>query len=548
MKTRSKEPKQNRRIIIFGGRAARPTAADQKPGPGRMPGEDPGLGGFNPNQEYRSNDPGRATDRDQAGTVPRKGRPASGGAAPDQNRQAIAQEPSDGNRQKRWSKKTGLSMSRRISASYARMVWDAFLSCLILMVIVFIGFQSLLLILNVREISAELSTAEALHESVYEIASQRDIELTLSDATGKVLVNTFGVWQKPDERLPLWFYRRGGALYIMVQNRIFRPEGMFVLNIFRDSTAVLAEMVVLFTIALFLGVSVLLSLYFRGRTITKNVLYPITEMSRMTREIKAQNLNLRLNVSDAKDELKELVITFNGMMDRLENAYNKQNQFVSDASHELRTPISVIQGYARMLERWGKEDPEVLQESIEAIRNEADNMKELVDKLLFIARNDKDTLILTRERFSLSELTEELVKETRMVDEQHTIESNVEQGIEIIADRNRIKQAMRIFVDNAQKYTESGKTITIDLKRENNKAVISVKDAGCGIAPKDLPNVFDRFYRADESRDRNNGGHGLGLAIAKIIVLRHGGKINVRSKVGEGSTFSLLLDIAPDEG
>jgi signal transduction histidine kinase len=175
-------------------------------------------------------------------------------------------------------------------------------------------------------------------------------------------------------------------------------------------------------------------------------------------------------------------------------------------------------------------------------------MKELVDKLLFIARNDKDTLVLTKEKFSLSEMMEELVKETRMVDEQHTIEGNVEQGIEVNGDRNRIKQAMRIFVDNAQKYTEPGKTITIGLKREGKTAVLSVQDEGCGITAKDLQNVFDRFFRADESRHRNKGGHGLGLSIAKIIVLRHGGKINVRSKVGEGSIFSIILDVEPKPG
>jgi signal transduction histidine kinase len=449
---------------------------------------------------------------------------------------------------RRAMKKAGFSMSRRISASYVQMVLDAFLSCLMLMLIVFIVYHSVMLALDVKQISEDLTMTQALNESVYEIAMQQDTEIALSDRTGEILINTFGQWQKPYERLPVWFYRRGNAVFIMIQNWVSRTEGMYIINVFRDVTPILTEMAVLFSFVVFLGVSVLLSIHFRGRSVTKNVLYPIAEVTKMTKEIKAQNLNLRLNVTNAKDELKELIITFNGMMDRIENAYNKQNQFVSDASHELRTPISVIQGYARMLERWGKEDPEVLQESIEAIRNESGNMKELVDKLLFIARNDKDTLILTKEKFSLSEMMEELVKETRMVDEQHTIEGTVEPEIEINGDRNRIKQAMRIFVDNAQKYTEPGKTIAIGLKREGKTAILSVKDGGCGIAAKDLPNVFDRFFRADESRDRNKGGHGLGLSIAKIIVLRHGGKINVRSKVGEGSIFSIILDVEPKAG
>jgi len=449
---------------------------------------------------------------------------------------------------KRAMKKAAFSMSRRISSSYTQMLLDAFLSCLILLLIVYIVFHSVMLALDVKQISEDLTMTEKLNEAIYDIAMQRDTEISLSNASGEILLNTFGPWQKPYERMPVWFYRRGGTIYIMVQNWISRTDGIYIINVFRDIIPILTELAVLLGFVVFLGVLVLLTVNFRGRSITRNVLYPIAEVTKMTKEIKAQNLNLRLNVTNAKDELKELIITFNEMMDRIENAYNKQNQFVSDASHELRTPISVVQGYARMLERWGKEDPEVLQESIEAIRNESDNMKELVDKLLFIARNDKDTLVLTKEKFSLSEMMEELVKETRMVDEQHTIEGNVEQGIEVNGDRNRIKQAMRIFVDNAQKYTEPDKTITIGLKREGQTAVLSVKDEGCGISSKDLQNVFDRFYRADESRHRNKGGHGLGLSIAKIIVLRHGGKINVRSKVGEGSIFSIILDVEPKPG
>lgn len=444
----------------------------------------------------------------------------------------------------RGSGKAGFSMGRRLSVSYIQMVMDAFLSCLILILIVFIAYHTVNIGLEVKNIAEELRVTQTLNETIYDIAIQNDTEMALSDSSGELILNTFGSWQKPYGRLPFWFYRRERSIWIMIQTWLNRNDGVYVIHVFHDITPILTEMGVLFAFAVFLGIFVLLTLLFRGNSITRNVLNPIADMTKMTKEIKAQNLNLRLNVSNAKDELKELVITFNEMMDRLEDAYNKQNQFVSDASHELRTPISVVQGYARMLERWGKEDPEVLQESIEAISNEAENMKELVEKLLFIARNDKDTLVLTKEKFSLSEMMDELVKETRMVDEQHTIEANIEQDIDIVADRNRIKQTMRIFADNALKYTEPGKAIEIDLKRENNTAILSVKDGGCGIATKDLQNIFDRFYRADESRDRNKGGHGLGLSIAKIIVLRHGGKINVRSKIGEGSVFSIILNIA----
>ena len=441
------------------------------------------------------------------------------------------------------SRKIGFSMGLRISVSYIQMVADVFLSCLILILIVYIIFNSLIMVYDVQMVTDELSETDSLKNSIYSLVIQRGTGIALEDISGQSILNTFGDYILPNEKLPVWFYQKDRGIYIMIKTYLIRQEGNYQLFVFKDITRKIIEMAVLLAVSLIMGFLSLVTIFFKGHSTTKNVLKPLAEMTKITGEIRAQNLNQRLNVTTAKDELKELVITFNGMMDRIETAYNKQNQFVSDASHELRTPISVIQGYARMLERWGKEDPDVLQESIEAIRNEAENMKELVEKLLFIARNDKDTLTLTKEKFSLSEMMDELVKETKMVDNQHIIESSIEQDIDIFGDRNHIKQAMRIFVDNAQKYTQNDESIEISLKREENNAILIVKDKGCGIAAKDLSGIFDRFYRADESRDRNKGGHGLGLSIAKIIVLRHGGKIHVKSKIGEGSEFSVALNI-----
>lgn len=444
---------------------------------------------------------------------------------------------------KKMSNSAGFSMSRRISVSYTQMLIDTFLSCLILIIILYTAYNLVVLIMEVNSIVNDLIMSDNLSDSIFDIAIQKDTEIALVDPTGETIINTFKDFTKPHPQIPIWFYSKDRSIFIMIKTYISSTEGYFEINIFKDITRTLFEMIFLFGFTTILFVIVTIMIYFRGNSITKNVLNPIAEMTNITKEIKAQNLNLRLNVTNAKDELKELVITFNEMMDRIETAYNKQNQFVSDASHELRTPISVIQGYTRMLERWGKDDPEVLTESIDAIGKEADNMKELVDKLLFIARNDKDTLNLNKEKFSLSNMMEELVKETRMVNNHHIIEDSIEKDIEIIGDRNRIKQAMRVFVDNAQKYTEPGKRIEISLKKEESSAVMSVKDSGCGIDSKDIDNIFDRFYRADQSRDRNKGGHGLGLSIARIIILRHGGKIHVKSKLGEGSVFSVILNV-----
>jgi len=260
--------------------------------------------------------------------------------------------------------------------------------------------------------------------------------------------------------------------------------------------------------------------------------------------INAARLDTRIPVDETQEELKPLAMSINDMLDRINASYRAQVRFVSDASHELRTPISVIQGYASLLDRWGKNDEKTLQESITAIKGEAANMKELVEQLLFLARGDNNTIALQREEFSLSELAGEVIRETQLIDSAHRFEvRGMEVGVN--ADRSLVKQALRILVDNAIKYSDAGGTILISTEREADFARLSVTDDGIGIAPEAVPQIFDRFYRADESRARATGGAGLGLSIAQWIATRHGGHMEVLSRVGIGTKVMLALPVAP---
>lgn len=283
-----------------------------------------------------------------------------------------------------------------------------------------------------------------------------------------------------------------------------------------------------------------------GSLKTKKVLKPIKQFTKSAQSINAKNLDIRIDVGEAKYELKDLAVTINGMIDRIEESYVKQQQFVSDVSHELRTPISVINGYANMLDRWGKENPEVLQESIDALKNEASNMGDLVEKLLFLARHDGDTIKYEMTSINLREIVEEIAYETKMIDSKHPIICDLAKSLIIHGDYNRIKQVIRIFIDNAIKYTLEGGNINIRVYNQENMAIVSIIDTGIGISKEDLKNIFDRFYRTDKSRTKNTGGYGLGLSIAKIIILQHGGKIIVRSKLGVGSEFRLLIPLVND--
>ena len=281
----------------------------------------------------------------------------------------------------------------------------------------------------------------------------------------------------------------------------------------------------------------------RGEKISRRALKPITEIAETARRLSASNLSERIELHGAKNELLDLSGILNDMLDRIESAYNTQKQFVSDASHELRTPIAVIQGYADMLDRWGKSDPEVMNEAISAIRSEAAGMKDLVEQLLFIARHDNSTAQYEMIYFDVSEMVDETFRDTRLIAGRHHIKYGDMHRAIVMGDRSALKQALRIFVDNALKYTPEGGVIELSCRKEEKYCRITVSDTGEGVAEEELPRIFERFYRADQSRTDRADGHGLGLSIARIIVRAHKGKLEVQSRKGVGSKFHILLPL-----
>ncbi len=280
----------------------------------------------------------------------------------------------------------------------------------------------------------------------------------------------------------------------------------------------------------------------KGKRSDVKLFEPVRTMSAAANRLTANNLHSeRLNVEGTKNELKDLATVINAMLDRIETSYESQKQFVSDASHELRTPIAVIQGYANMLNRWGSSNEEVLQESIEAIQNEARSMQDLVEKLLYLSRHDKKTLKLNKKRFNMKPVVEDMVRETRLVADKRVINSPILEDVMVYGDKQALKQAIRIFIDNAVKYTREGDEITVLCQQVNGDCVITVQDTGIGMTRKDVDNIFNRFYRSDYVRNQNISGHGLGLSLAKLIILAHTGKIKVRSQFKKGSAFIITI-------
>ncbi len=262
-------------------------------------------------------------------------------------------------------------------------------------------------------------------------------------------------------------------------------------------------------------------------------------------EIDDAHLDARLPIEGAQRELKDLAQAINAMLDRVDQSYRAQMRFVSDASHELRTPIAVIQGYASLLNRWGKDDPAAMQESIDAITQEAQSMKELVEQLLFLARGDNDSLVVEPEVFDLTAVAGQVMRDSQVMDQVHPMETSWTYPVYVNCDLGLIRQAVRILMDNAIKYTPDGGGITMAVEEKEGHARLSVTDEGIGISPEALPHIFDRFFRADESRARKTGGSGLGLSIAKWIAERHGGWIEVVSRQNAGTKMILVLPAVP---
>nr|WP_294492921.1 HAMP domain-containing sensor histidine kinase [uncultured Anaerosporobacter sp.] len=294
---------------------------------------------------------------------------------------------------------------------------------------------------------------------------------------------------------------------------------------------------VILLLAIFTG-----SVIVYGKKGDEKLFLPLKDMSRLANRLTVNNLQSeRINLAGTKNELKDLAVTINQMLDRIELSYESQKQFVSDASHELRTPIAVIQGYVNMLDRWGKSDTEVLEESIEAIKNESKAMQELVEKLLFLSRHDKKTLRLEKHMFNMRVLVEDMLKETKMVTTNRIVETKALEDVIVYGDKQALKQAIRVFVDNAVKYSSDGDSIYISCENKEGDCVISVEDTGIGMTKRDIDNIFERFYRSDHVRDRKINGHGLGLSIAKLIIMKHTGNIRIRSQYTKGSSFIVTI-------
>ncbi len=273
---------------------------------------------------------------------------------------------------------------------------------------------------------------------------------------------------------------------------------------------------------------------------------PIIDMTNAARSINADNLGRRLPGPRHRDELNHMVVAFNQMLERLENAFRKMRQFSGDASHELRTPLTILRGETEVTLRWAK-NPEEFRDMLRSNLEEIDRMERIIENLLTLAKSESGEMILDVKRFSLSDMILALYMQSKTLAENKRIVVNlsieVDEELQIIGDELRLRQLFLNLIANGIKYTPDGGTLDLVLKREGLMARVDVHDTGIGIPVEAQPFIFDRFYRVDKARNRMDGGSGLGLSICKVIAEAHDGQISLTSLPDKGSTFSVLLPI-----
>lgn len=282
-----------------------------------------------------------------------------------------------------------------------------------------------------------------------------------------------------------------------------------------------------------------------GYWISRRALAPVDRITQTAQRISIQNLEQRLQVPDTSDELQRLSQTLNEMLARLDESVRRMTQFTADASHELRTPISLIRTTAEIAVRRPRTSEEYRQ-ALDEILGEAERTSQVVESLMWLARADSGKEHLDRETAELSGIVRSAAGPGEKLARSRDVAFSIElpsQPTPVHADAPALRRALLILMDNAAKYTPAGGWVRVEAGRRDGCAVVSVADSGIGIAPEDLPHIFDRFWRADKARSRDQGGAGLGLSIARRIATVHGGDIKVESQLGKGSVFTLVLPL-----
>ena len=292
-------------------------------------------------------------------------------------------------------------------------------------------------------------------------------------------------------------------------------------------------------ISLFIGIilSIIGAIYLSKRFVGR-----LKNLSNTINEVKENGIKYRVEISNTNDEFDKVNILFNDMLDEVEEAFNEQSRFVSDASHELRTPLTALQGHLRMIKRWGKNDKERLEKSLDICISETERLTKIVGDLLTLSRCDNEIINLSEiEKIQAKQIILQIIEHYKILNNTTKFKLTMDENLMLKIKQDHLKQILIIFIDNAIKYNDKDEcVIDINIFEKNENILFNIRDNGKGIPKDEIPYILNRFYKVDKSR-KNNNSFGLGLSIADKIISLYGGRIKIYSE--EGIYTEIVLKI-----
>ncbi|CRK83750.1 two-component sensor histidine kinase [Neobacillus massiliamazoniensis] len=367
------------------------------------------------------------------------------------------------------------------------------------------------------------------------VVSDKNGEFSVLEPTPAKAMETEKVLEEGNEEIIARYPLEGGAF-----------SGT--LEIVRQLNSYNKMMDQLFWVMTIFGIGAIILSAVSGYILAKQLLKPVRDLTQAMIRIKKNGFQGRMVIYRQKDELAGLAIVFNEMMDEIEKSFQQQKQFVEDASHELRTPVSILEGHLSLLNRWGKKDPAILDESLEASLFELSRLKKLIVDLLELTRAENNRSLMV-EKANIDKILHQLIKNLEMIHPDIQFKLTIDRILPFaMISEQHLQQILIILIDNAIKYSKENKDIQISAEQAGSEILLSVIDNGIGIPADQVHEVFNRFYRVDKARSRENGGIGLGLSIAKRLIEKYNGSISINSKEGIGTKVSMTLPVVTENG
>ncbi len=340
-------------------------------------------------------------------------------------------------------------------------------------------------------------------------------------------------------------FRHNKIPYIMINSVVDLPGHRMYVVTYQNTSDTNTYTIFLFVIVSVMLLVSILAMFLLGILVSRKALAPLEGIAESVKSITEENLSVRIAPNHDDVEVDSLIIALNNMLQRLSVSFDMQKMFVNDVSHEMRIPLTIIQGNLDIITSWGMDDEKILRECIEAIEEEVKNIKNMTERLLYLHNVTSGNLKFNPEALKASRIMDKVFQDTEFLTQDHVIikDYKISPETRVFVDRLAFEASLRALIDNSIKYTPDGGAIKLMVSQEKNKVKFTVSDTGCGIEDEYVDKIFTRFYRTDSARRKTTGGSGLGLAIVKANVEAMGGQISISSGVGKGTDAVITLPV-----